>query len=730
MPDQVDKIIVFPRPALHGRIVAEMISVHPDGKILMASEKNIPEARDADKLIRQLSLVAFLMSRRGRPAGAEAIRLKVEGYGGDEQRWDSFVRRFHADREELARLGIVIEHERDPDGEGDIYWLPPQNYFLPAVSFSRQELAALGACLGLLDGQFAYSRALKLALLGLALGTGNELADPAAPDISVSLQSPAYDDTIARRQRDIEKALSQRKTIQYAYLALGRKKVQQRTVDPYGMMLTRGDWYLIGHSHERDAVRVFKLARIQGKISMLSKYPNSYEIPTDFRAADYTSLEPWQLGDIQGEAVLDFSPRLGWWAEANLGHAGRLEVHDDDSATLVTGYNDARPLMQLAMRLHPDATLRGPEELRFQMRDALEAIAADHRGEAPALAGPAKKRSDLGGRAGGEAAITQQVPPERFALMATAISYFVDQLEGRDEVILPADEVMQDLGFEDRRSLSQALSLIGLINFGGEAYVVWPQLKGDSVHVERYPESDSFRKPAHLSPREARALLLAIDLVGSHLLAGQFPSLESARAKIMQAAGGLDESQAIAVGATEREDYQICQAVNQALRDRRLVEIRYLSGDGAGLQSRCIEPYLVTRGGGTWYLAAWCRLREGMRTFRFDRIRSARMLKDRFEPRDPGSLDLERYREDPSGRKSASLAEIWFAPEAALLKTEEKDDVTPLKDGSLVARIPYFSEKWLVAEVLGHGGQAILMSPAGMRELVAAAAAAAAASYK
>lgn len=699
----------------------------------MTAEKNPPEARDAAKLVRQLSLVAFLMAKNGRPASSDTIRWKVEGYGDDDQKWDSFVRRFHADRDELSRLGIEIGHEHDPDGEGDIYWLPPENYFLPAVSFSREELAALGACLGLLDGQFAYSRALKLALLGLALGTGNDLADPITDSFAVNLIAPGFDDEVARRQKDIDNAICQRKAIRFDYLALGRDAAETRTVDPYAMMLTRGEWYLIGYSHERQAMRIFKLARMQGKIVMPSKNQNNYEIPADFKAEDYTVLEPWQLGESRGEARIELSPRLGWWAEGNLAHAGRIELAGDDSATLITDYSDEQALASLVLRLHPDARLVSPDKLRQELRATLKGIAAAHEGEATELlaavktaeAQPETKDPEIT-----EPAITQQVPPERFALMATAISYFIDRLGGQDTVTLPVDEVMRDLGFENRRSLEQAMDLIRLVNYGGGDYLVWPELKGANIAVEGFPESDTFRKPAHLSPREARAMLLAIDLVGSHLLGAQYPSLETARDKIVTAAGGLDEVELIAIGETEKEDFQICRVINQGLADHRLVELEYLARDAAAPQKRSVEPYLVIRSGGSWYLVAWCRLRDGIRTFRFDMMRSARLLDETFQPRDPADTGLERYRSDPLGSKTPRVAEVWFPPETARIVAEEKQDVTRLADGSLVARIPYFSDNWLISEVLGYSGQAVLLAPVEMRRDVAAAAAAAAASYK
>ena len=59
-------------------------------------------AKDTEKLIRQLSLISYLMAER-RPVTAPEIRRDVEGYSVMNE--DAFARRFYADRSELEALG-------------------------------------------------------------------------------------------------------------------------------------------------------------------------------------------------------------------------------------------------------------------------------------------------------------------------------------------------------------------------------------------------------------------------------------------------------------------------------------------------------------------------------------------------------------------------------------------------------------------------------------------------
>src|SRR3954453_4566028 len=92
-------------------------------------------AKDTEKLIRQLSLISFLMAQ-GRPVSALEIKREVEGYS--DMNDDAFARRFYADRAELESLGIELGVEKPGEGffEAELYSLPPENFYLEAIKFS------------------------------------------------------------------------------------------------------------------------------------------------------------------------------------------------------------------------------------------------------------------------------------------------------------------------------------------------------------------------------------------------------------------------------------------------------------------------------------------------------------------------------------------------------------------------------------------------------------------
>jgi proteasome accessory factor C len=124
-------------------------------------------SHDTDKLIRQLSLVAYLMAER-RLLTARDVKSNVEGYS--EMSDEAFARRFYSDRAELLALGVPLQSQRDEFTGEELYTLRSENYFLAELELADDELAALQTALYLLEGQFAYSEPLRLALQNLALG--------------------------------------------------------------------------------------------------------------------------------------------------------------------------------------------------------------------------------------------------------------------------------------------------------------------------------------------------------------------------------------------------------------------------------------------------------------------------------------------------------------------------------------------------------------------------------
>src|SRR5919109_183310 len=142
-----------------------------------------------------------------RPLTARDVKQNVEGYS--EMSDEAFARRYYADRQELIALGVPLRSQRDEFTGEELYTLRSEQYFLPALELTDDELAALQTCLYLLEGRFAYAEPLRLALQNLTLGRpgfGDEA--PTETAVRVEVHDPDYSPETPGRLAKLEGAIS------------------------------------------------------------------------------------------------------------------------------------------------------------------------------------------------------------------------------------------------------------------------------------------------------------------------------------------------------------------------------------------------------------------------------------------------------------------------------------------------------------------------------------------
>jgi proteasome accessory factor BC len=679
-------------------------------------------AKDTEKLIRQLSLISYLMAER-RPVTALEIRSSVEGYSVMNE--DAFARRFYADRAELESLGINLSVDRPVDGlaEQESYSLPPENFYLPAVEFTDSELAALQTALSLLDGEFAYAEPLRLALQQLSWGRPSPLRAPDQRSVALGITASAGGHDLSQRLVKVDTAITRRKTITFEYFTMERGEWSARKVDPYQLLFQGGQFYLVGHSHERGDLRVFRLSRLRGKVAYATKAEHDFQRPADFDPREFANRIEWQLGEPAGEGEVWLSERIAWQIERHFGRYGTFADGDGGGKVFTTWYASPRLLVAWALSLGENARLAGPPELVEDLRERLDLIVERHAGEfetAPVAragrrsAAAAPPVPEPEGEPRGEAAIR----PERFARLATLASILIEA--GRAGRRLESADLCERLQIS-AQELGEDIGVLNVVNFGAGAYVLYAELSEDgTIEVDNDAYSDSFDRPARLLPIEAKALVAAIDLIGEHIPRG---SLASAREKIVAALGEDPVHEGLQVATGSGDDPEIAQVVSRGIAGRRLVEIEYYKANEDEFSVRTIEPYALMNGRDGWYVASFDPARDSVRHFRLDRIKSATVLEERYEPRpevDPAA-DIDgwpRTGEVPASR----AARVWVSPERARWVGEERSVVEELSDGAVIVELRFAGTDWLVREILEEAGDAVVLEPADAREAVREAA--------
>jgi proteasome accessory factor C len=670
-------------------------------------------AKDTEKLIRQLSLISYLMAER-RPVTALEIRRDVEGYSGMNE--DAFARRFYADRAELDSLGIQLTVEKPADGvaEQENYSLRPENFHLPAIAFTDEELAGLQFALTLLDGEFAYAEPLRLALQQISWGRPSPLNAPDQGSIALGVTASAGGHDLSQRLAKIETAIFRNKTITFDYYTMERDEVGARKVDPYHLLFQGGQFYLLGRSHERDAIRVFRLSRIRGKVAYATKAEHDFKRPTDFDPRSYATRADWQFGEPAGQAEVWISERIAWQVERHFGRFGTIRPAEDGTGdmTFTTEYASVRQLAAWALRLGEHARILGPDELVAEVAERVELLHERHTGElelaaivpageADAVAEPIAKRETA-------------IRPERFARLVTLASILIQA--GRAKELLSLTELCQRLQVSDAE-LREDVNVLNVVNFGGGSYVLYADVRDDGmIDVDPEPYSDNFDRPARLLPVEAKALIAAIDLIGDHLPEG---ALNSAREKIVAALGADPMEQGLQVASGAGDDSEIARVVSRAISDCHQLRLEYYKANEDEFSERVVEPYALINGREGWYVASYDPAREAVRHFRLDRVKTAEVLDVSFTPRpevDPAS-DVAGW--PSTGLVEASrVARVWISPQRARWSREQRRVAQDLADGSVIVELPYKGTDWLVREVLAEAGDAAVLSPPEAREAV------------
>ena len=351
---------------------------------------------------------------------------------------DAFARRFYADRAELESLGIELKVDKPAEGyyEAENYSLPPENFYLPAIEFTDEELGALQTSLSLLDGEFAYAEPLRLALQQLSWGKPSPLDAPEQRSVALGRHRGAGGRELSQRLSKVETAIFRRKTIVFDYYSIGRDAAEKRKVDPYHLLYQGGQFYL---SATRTSARTCASSGSRGSAARSATRPRpstTSRRPEDFDPRVYATRTDWQLGDPSAtRAHLDLgADRLAGASATSATPADGHRATDGDGVHLRDRVRGLAPAGLLGARARRARPLLEPPELVDEARRAARADRrAPHR-HGPELA-PAASADGRRGRRGARTPTARRetpIRPERFARLVTLAGILIDAArEGR-----------------------------------------------------------------------------------------------------------------------------------------------------------------------------------------------------------------------------------------------------------------------------------------------------------
>ncbi len=165
------------------------------------------------------------------------------------------------------------------------------------------------------------------------------------------------------------------------------------------------------------------------------------------------------------------------------------------------------------------------------------------------------------------------------------------------------------------------------------------------------------------------------------------------------------------------------QTIASAVMERRRLCIRYVARSNGNTSQREISPHRLTHYRDNWYLDAWCHMRDELRSFAVDAIKTVKTIDT--VARDIPEADLDAALGAGYGifaGTEVQWATLLFTPERARWVAAEhwhpEQQGSFLDDGSYQLRLPYSNDPELIMDILKYGPDCEVVGPAGLREKV------------
>ncbi|OUC78730.1 helix-turn-helix transcriptional regulator [Gordonia lacunae] len=243
-------------------------------------------------------------------------------------------------------------------------------------------------------------------------------------------------------------------------------------------------------------------------------------------------------------------------------------------------------------------------------------------------------------------------------------------------------------------------------------------------------------RPLRLTTVEASTLLVALRALVETPGVVDVVAARRAIAKIEQAVGATVPGVA---GASDTApdpsgENPTYSTIREATKQARALRLRYYSAGRDSITDRVVDPIRLQVMDQHTYLEAWCRMAEGVRLFRFDRVDTATALDEPSRPPAEAatsnqSVLVAENPDLPAVEIEIDADHLWVLDYYPLEPAEKVDD-RPDADLPVRARLVYGSPEWLTRFLLGFGGAVRVVDEPDVAAAVADSAAAARRRYR
>jgi len=308
---------------------------------------------------------------------------------------------------------------------------------------------------------------------------------------------------------------------------------------------------------------------------------------------------------------------------------------------------------------------------------------------------------------------------ERVRRLLTVIPYL------RNRQGITVEELAQYAGVSRRQVLKDldCILMCGVPPYLPDDYVTcW--IEDGRVYMQF---ADYFRRPTRLTLDEALALKIFLRELPPSLRAAHGPCLADIESKLLEATSApVALSEVVEEQHPHTTDLSLLGSIDLAIAEHRRVRLCYFTYARGELSDRIVEPYRLAVHRGMIYVVGHCSLRNRVRSFRLDRVKSVELLDETFVP--PEDADVSETMslniDDHEGERFT--VRVRFSPVVARwIREEYAETVESVEvDGALIVTFDTDNPRWAALWLLRYGECAQILEPeavrAEMRKLIEA----------
>ncbi|WP_455616043.1 helix-turn-helix transcriptional regulator [Eisenbergiella sp.] len=160
--------------------------------------------------------------------------------------------------------------------------------------------------------------------------------------------------------------------------------------------------------------------------------------------------------------------------------------------------------------------------------------------------------------------------------------------------------------------------------------------------------------------------------------------------------------------------------LKNAILQSRVIAFDYYTSDGR-MERRVVEPVQLWFKNRAWYLRAWCRSRQAMRTFKILRIKRPECLEEYFPPR---SIPVtEEADAAPNAAPENPVTHIRLEVDAAqtyrIYDFFEEEEITVMDNGNFLVDVSYVVDEWVYSLIISLCPHVRIIEPLWLKEKIA-----------